>query len=426
MCITARLRRAGLRRKGLRRWIAGIRHRGPHARIPCRTLVFWCRSRDSRRPTLIQRMSTLVLVLSNLWAKKARSIGLAFAVALAVMTVVTLTVVGSGLENSAAAILKIGKADFTVAQKDVSDILASNLDQHELAEIQGTKGVSSAVGVLVETEKINAANPLFLEIGIPPSELAQFGVTVLAGHPYSPDATNQMMIGWRAAQDFGLSVGDKFHADGTENTIVGIYSTGISFGDLGAMFPLPAVQAYNRVPGAVTLVFVKIAPGYRVSVVEQRIDYEHPELTTIRTATQFGRADRNLVFLQAAATGSTILAVIIGAILVGNTMMLSLFERTREFGLLESHRLDPHKSGVARARRGPGAGGHRRSGRSGFLVPRDGGPPEPAAARGRAPCELHPRGLLARALHGTWHDDPRNFVPGASRRFPGPPSGAKP
>jgi putative ABC transport system permease protein len=281
-------------------------------------------------------MSTLVLVLSNLWAKKARSIGLAFAVALAVMTVVTLTVVGSGLENSAAAILKIGKADFTVAQKDVSDILASNLDQHELAEIQGTKGVSSAVGVLVETEKINAANPLFLEIGIPPSQLAQFGVTVLSGHPYSPNATNQMMIGWRAAQDFGLSIGDKFHADGTENTIVGIYSTGISFGDLGAMFPLPAVQAYNRVPGAVTLVFVKIAPGYRVSAVEQRIDYEHPELTTIRTATQFGRADRNLVFLQAAATGSTILAVIIGAILVGNTMMLSLFERTREFGLLRA------------------------------------------------------------------------------------------
>ena len=35
-------------------------------------------------------------------------------------------------------------------------------------------------------------------------------------------------------------------------------------------------------------------------------------------------------------TGSTILALVIGAIVVGNTMLLSLFERTREFGLLRA------------------------------------------------------------------------------------------
>jgi putative ABC transport system permease protein len=281
-------------------------------------------------------VSPIVLLLSNVWAKKARSFGLAFAVALAVMTVVVLTVVSSGLESSAAAILKIGKSDFTVAQKNASDVLFSYLDEHQLAEIRATKGVASAVGALIETENINAANPLFLEIGLPPNELAPFGVQILAGRPYSPDGTHEVMLGWRAAEDMGLHVGDSFHANGTNNTIVGIYSTGISFGDLGALFPLPAVQAYNRVPGAVTLVFVKVAPGYRVAQVENRITYTHPEVTTIRTAQQFGRADRNLVFLKAAATGSTVLAVVIGAIVVGNTMMLSLFERTREFGLLRA------------------------------------------------------------------------------------------
>ena len=281
-------------------------------------------------------MSTIVLLLSNIWAKKARSFGLAFAVALAVMTVVVLTVVSSGLESSAAAILKIGKSDFTVAQKNVSDVLFSYLDTHQLAEVRATKGVANAVGALIETERINAANPLFLEIGLPLDELTPFGVHVLAGRPYSANATHEVMLGWRAAEDMGLHVGDGFYANGTKNTIVGIYSTGSSFGDLGAIFPLSAVQAYNRVPGAVTLVFVKVAPGYRIGEVEKRITYAHPELTTIRTVTQFGRADRNLVFLKAAATGSTILAVVIGAIVVGNTMMLSLFERTREFGLLRA------------------------------------------------------------------------------------------
>ena len=77
-----------------------------------------------------------------------------------------------------------------------------------------------------------------------------------------------MMMGWRAAQNFGIHVGDRFHANGTWNTVVGIYSTGISFGDLGGMFPLPAIQAYNRVPDTVTMVFVKTAPGAHPGEVE--------------------------------------------------------------------------------------------------------------------------------------------------------------
>ncbi len=275
-------------------------------------------------------------VLVNLWAKKGRSFGITLAVALAVMTVVTLAAVSNGLKNSATQVLEISKSDFTVAQKAAPDILNSTIDSHQLAEIRATRGVASAIGVLLETQDLNAANPLFIEIGIQPGDLRRFGVTMVAGRPYAADASHEVMLGWRAAQNWGLRVGDIFHANGTWNRVVGIYSTGISYGDLGAMFPLPALQAYNRVPGALTLIFVKVTPGDSVAKVAAAVDYNHPELTTIRTASQFGRADRNLVFLGAAATGSTVLAILIGAIIVGNTMLLSLFERTREFGVLRA------------------------------------------------------------------------------------------
>ena len=281
-------------------------------------------------------LTMLSLVVANIWAKKARSTGIAFAVALAVMTVVTLTVVSSGLETAASAVLTVGKADFTVAQNGVSDLLYSNIDTGQLARIGATPGVKSSVGVLLETEKINAANPLFIEIGIQPSDLTTFGVTVVAGRAYGATAPNEVMLGWRAAQNLGLHVGDRFYANGTSNKVVGIFSTGISYGDSAAMFPLPALQAYNRVPGSVSLVFVKIAPGHSSASVQKTLTRDQPELTTISTLAQAGRADRNLVFLKAAVTGSTILALVIGAIVVGNTMLLSLFERTREFGLLRA------------------------------------------------------------------------------------------
>ncbi len=278
----------------------------------------------------------MTFTLRNLWSRKSRSIGLSFAIAFAVMTVVTLAVTSSGLEQSAASIMSIAKADFTVAQKGVAQLLSSAIDKSELSRISSTPGVGSAVGVLVETEHLSATTPLFLEIGISPGDLAPFGVTVVAGKPFAPTATNEVMLGWRAATNFGLHVGDHFHANGSWNIVTGVYSTGNTFGDAGGMFPLPAVQARNRVPGMVTMAFVKVEHGESPAQVARRIDTRMPELTTIRTVSQFGRADRDLVFLKAAVTGSTILAVLIGAVIVGNTMLLSLFERTRELGLLRA------------------------------------------------------------------------------------------
>jgi putative ABC transport system permease protein len=281
-------------------------------------------------------MSFVGLVLRNIVAKKVRSIGLASAVAFAVMAVVTLAVTSSGLEASAAAVISVGKADFTVAQKGVSGLLSSAIDRSELRRVRLTPGVQSAIGVLVETENLNADNPVFIEIGINPGDLRAFGVTIVAGRAYAPTAAHQVMLGWRAAANLGLHVGKRLRANGTWNTVTGIYNTGNAFGDSGAMFPLPAIQGYNRVAGIVTVVFVKVRPRVPVAAVTRRIDYAQPQLTTIRTAAQFGRADRDLVFLKAAVNGSTALAILIGAVIVGNAMLLSLYERTREFGLLRA------------------------------------------------------------------------------------------
>ena len=281
-------------------------------------------------------MTFIDFLVRGIWSKKARSLGLILAVSFAVMIIVSLNVTSSGLEQSAADVISIGKADITVAQKNVSDVLSSSIDGNELSGLRRISGVANVVGVLVETEHLNANTPLFLEIGIAPEDLAPFGVHVVAGRAYSATAPNQMMLGWRAAANLGLHVGDRLHADGTWNTVTGIFSTGNSFGDAGSMFPLPAIQANNRLAGVVTLAFIKDDPGVSAAAVASRVSFRFPELTTIRTASQFGRADRNLVYLNAAVTATTILAVLIGAVIVADSMLLSLIERTRELGLLRA------------------------------------------------------------------------------------------
>lgn len=144
------------------------------------------------------------------------------------------------------------------------------------------------------------------------------------------------MLGWVVAQNLHKHVGDTLKVGTITYTVVGIYSINQTFGNTAAMFPLTTLQANTRKAGIVTLVAVKVTRGTPIQLVEKRIEAQNIDLACVRLASQFGRVDRNLVFLDAARTGAEIIALIIGVIIVMNTMLLSFVERIREFGVLRA------------------------------------------------------------------------------------------
>jgi len=274
------------------------------------------------------------LVLHNVGVKKLRLALTALAVAIGVMTVVTFNVVNHSLRETELAIMQTGRADFTIAQRGVSDLLNSNIDQGTLDRIKAEPDIAAATGVLIGTARLDADNPLFLEIGIRPDELANFGVTVVNGVPFSATSAHEIMLGWRAASNLNKHVGDRIGIDGVGFRVVGVYSTGQALGDAGAMLPLVPFQAAQRQPGELTLVFVRLRSGADLSAVRARIEHDYPQLVTVRTTQDFGRADRSLALIDAADRGSTILAILVGAVIVMTTMTMTFIERTREFGVL--------------------------------------------------------------------------------------------
>ncbi len=281
-------------------------------------------------------MTFVGLVLHNLGTRRFRTALTAVAVAIAVTAVVTLSVVTQSLQTSAAEVLSLGNADFIVAQKSAADVLTSTVTEEQVAGIRATPGVHGAVAVLVSAIKLNATNPLFIQIGVDPAQLPAFGVHVVAGRPYSPHAPTEIMLGWQAAQNLHKRVGDTLKIGTITYTVVGNYTINQTFGDSAAMFPLTTLQANTRKPGIVTLAAVKVTKGVSIQVVEKRIEAENADLAAVRLASQFGRVDRNLEFLDAAQTGAQIIALIIGVIIVMNTMLLSFVERIREFGVLRA------------------------------------------------------------------------------------------
>lgn len=158
-------------------------------------------------------MSFLELILRNVLNRKVRSVLTGIAVAIAIMTVFALGVLTYSLRETAVSILNTGKADFTVGQKGVSDVIYSTMDESELGQLGAYQGVDSAIGVLIAISSVDQQHPFFLELGIQPEHLSEFGVQVVAGRPFTTNATNEMMLGYRAAQDFHKSVGDTFTID---------------------------------------------------------------------------------------------------------------------------------------------------------------------------------------------------------------------
>ncbi|HEY5109165.1 MAG TPA: ABC transporter permease [Acidimicrobiales bacterium] len=281
-------------------------------------------------------MSFVGLIFHNLSTRRVRTALTALAVAISVMAVVTLGVVTQSLKSSAAEVLAAGNSDFTVAQRSVSDVINSVVTDTQVRAIAGTPGVKSAVGVLIATIRIDADHPLFLQIGATPETLTPFGVTILTGRAFTASAPQEVILGWQAAQDLHKRVGDELVLDGTPFTIVGTYSTNQVFADTGLMMPLVTLQARERKPGTVTLAVVQVSHGSNIEGVRRTIERASPNLATVRQANEFGRVDRNLQFLEAARTGALIIALVIGVIIVMNTMLLSFVERIREFGLLRA------------------------------------------------------------------------------------------
>ena len=276
------------------------------------------------------------LVFNDLASRKFRTALTAVAVAISVMAIVTLSVVTNSLERSAAAVLQMGNADFMVAQKGSPSLLDSVVTDAQVAGVAKTAGVQSAVGALVTTVRLDASHPQFLQIGLDPAQLAPFGVQIVAGRAYTATASDEVMLGWQAAQDLHKKVGDTVKMGTASYRVVGLYSLKQVSGDTASMFPLIALQASERKPGTVTMVAVKVGSGASIDQVRKQVEQTYPNLATVRLASEFGRVDRNLEFLKAAQTGATIIALLIGVIIVMNTMLLSLIERVREFGVLRA------------------------------------------------------------------------------------------
>jgi ABC-type lipoprotein release transport system permease subunit len=165
---------------------------------------------------------------------------------------------------------------------------------------------------------------------------------IVDGAFLAPDDRSGLLIGKSLADSMGVGVGQKVNlaivnSDGRPDedtfTIRGLFATGIpSYDESAALLPLSKAQAFTGTTGQASAIFILLNDQSDTDTVAAAL--RGPDVSVLTWL------DLNQVFVQAIQTGMSfyvildVIVMLIVAVIIANTLLMSVFERIREIGIL--------------------------------------------------------------------------------------------
>jgi putative ABC transport system permease protein len=260
------------------------------------------------------------LIRKNLLRRPARTVLTAVGVGLGVALIVALLATTNGVHRTARDLMHVGRADFGLYQEDVSDFPRSLLPESLARAVARDDGVAAVAKV-----KLLITGGM-LVFGLDPNEFAYRRFVVVSGR------RARVMAGDHS----GKKLGDAVRIAGRTFRVAGIYHSGDRFEDLGVVLPLHTVEAIAHRPGEITSIGVTVKLGDNVKAVASRLEQRYPGVAAITEPGDAIKVDTSSRLIVSTGWAVSLMALIVGGLAVANTMAMSVFERTREIGILRA------------------------------------------------------------------------------------------
>jgi len=277
------------------------------------------------------------MIVKNLLRRKGRTALTLMGIAVGVAAIVALGAVARGMRAGFTTMTRGSQADLVLTQADAVSAMLSSFDQRVTQELRDWREVSAVEGVLLSNTLTDDGSYVFF-FGHDPDGFAVEHFRIVDGRSLAAaqDVRGKpLILGRRAADNVEKRVGDTFHVSGTAFRIVGIYETGDGFEDSGAVMPLEDAQTITLQPHHVSMLYIKLRDPSDEARLRRRVERQFPDLS-LSTTTGFAEQEQILEILEVGAMAIAGLAILIGGVGMTNTLFMSVFERTREIGLLRS------------------------------------------------------------------------------------------
>ena len=283
-------------------------------------------------------MRFISLIAKNVMHRPVRTMLTTVGLAVAISAVVILVGISWNFENSFLAIYRTKGIDLVVVRAGSSNQLSSSLDIQMGEKLRKIEGVVDLAPSLVDTIGFEEKNLVSVLVdGWIPGSLLFRGIRLLEGRELEPGDKKTVMLGRVLALTLDKKAGDTLQIAGEPFKVVGIFESDSWFENGSLTMPLTTLQTMmgreNQVTGF--LIQAKSSDTRSIDALRKRIESTIAGVAAT-PARDHVMGDTQIRLAKAMAWTTAAVALVLGSVGMLNTMLMSIFERTREIGILRA------------------------------------------------------------------------------------------
>jgi putative ABC transport system permease protein len=272
----------------------------------------------------------------NLQRRRTRSILTILGVAFAVGSFITLYGLSRSVHENVERSFDEHGTDLTVKRRGIAEPFGGTVPEKLIPEIIKIPGVKDVAGQLI-TFAATDNDDSVLAAGWSPNSFYWDNVPLKEGRLPNPDETKVALVGGDIARTLGKTVGDDITLLGETFRIVGLTDYHSIINRNQVIVKLADLQELAFRTDAVTFLSIKLddpddqAEADRVAAAIESLD----KLSASRSESML-RNDSLFGLLTAVSTSMAWVALFMGVLMVLNTLLMAVLERTREIGILSA------------------------------------------------------------------------------------------
>jgi ABC-type antimicrobial peptide transport system permease subunit len=279
----------------------------------------------------VKRLPVGGMAVQSLWQRSMRTLLTLGTIGLTVGSILALETILSGMQVAMTDMF--GDTEVMIRQADISDTSLSAIDEAIGKKMAAWNEIQSVSGVVFTAFILPEEGAFFILMGYPPNEYAVQQYDIVEGERLK--GNRQIIIGRMMAEMLKKEVGDTMELSGSRFRVVGIFESDVTMEEMGGVTTLRDAQVLAGRPHKVTMYAVKLYNPSQADELVTKINNEFSDVYASLSG-EFAEQMPDFESSEAMINGISFMAIFIGGIGVLNTMLMAVYERTREIGVLRS------------------------------------------------------------------------------------------